>query len=965
MKNLLALFLIFLGISVSAQNGTIRGTVFDEKIGETLVGVNVLVKGTTTGATTDLDGKFSINIAPGSYTLLISFISYQTLTLEDVQVKAGEVSLFNNLRMKESTTQLTTVVITAKATRNNESSLMTMKKRSAKIMDGISAERMKMTGDGTAVEAAKRVSGVSVEGGKYIYVRGLGDRYSKTTLNHMEIPGLDPDRNSIQLDIFPTNLINNMMISKNFTADLPADFTGGLMNIETIDFPDEKAMNISIGGSYNPQMHFNKDYLTYQGGATDFLGFDDGTRALPTGATSNNIPTPVSGASSSEVHDFVQSFNPNLAALRNKSFMDFDMSFSMGNQIELSKNDKDKSSAHKLGYIFSASYKLSQKYYKDVEFGEYQRYIDANEHDLRFANLQTGEMGEQNVLIGLLGGIAYKSSRSKYRLTVMRLQNGESSAGIFNIVNDGAAVGQSGYTALSHNLAYNERSMTNILLNGKHSIHQKKWEIDWRLSPTLSTSEDPDIRKTAFSFKPNGEASFNSGEAGNPSRIWRSLSEISVNSRIDFTRNYNFADEKAKLMFGASHLYKNRDYGILFFDVQFFGSQPKWSTTDANQVLTNENLYPNGTIYYNSGNNNPNPNTYNSNVNNMALYFSNELNLSKNLKTILGVRMENYIQRHTGRDQSYANGNENGRNLDNEKVLESLDLFPSANIIYTLKKNQNLRLSYTRTIARPSFKELSFAQIIDPITNRIFNGSLFAYGDWDGELKETRIDNMDIRWELFLERGQVFSLSGFYKHFNNPIELVRIPEQQTSSEYQPRNVGNGQVYGFEMELRKNLHFISDYLRDFNVSSNFTWVYSEIDMTESEYEARKGYEKTGQTISKTRQMAGQSPYVVNAGITYNNFKSGLNAGLFYNVKGPTLSIVGSGLYPDVYQESFHSLNFSISKKFGENKQNSIDFKVSNILNDKYEMMYHSFGTENQVFERKSLGVNFSFGYSHKF
>jgi outer membrane receptor protein involved in Fe transport len=832
-RNILIIVFILLGLVVSAQNGTIRGTVFDDKIGETLVGVNVLVKGTSTGATTDLDGKFSINIAPGKYTLLVSFISYQTLTIENVEVKSGDVTLFNNLRMKESTTQLTEVVITAKAVRTNETALMTMKKKSAKIVDGISAERMKMTGDGTAVEAAKRVTGVSVEGGKYVYVRGLGDRYSKTTLNQMDVPGLDPDRNSIQLDIFPTNLINNMMISKNFTADLPADFTGGLMNIETKDFPEEKTMSLSFSGSYNPMMHFNTNYLDYKGGSTDLLGFDDGTRALPTGASSDNIPTPVSGASSEEVNDFVKSFNPTLNSIRQMSLMDFGVSFSMGNQISLSKTEEGKNSAPKLGYIFSASYKFSQNFYDDVEYGEFQRYIDPDVYDMRYATLQTGEMGEQNILVGLLGGIAYKTTNSKVRLTAMRLQNGESRAGIFNIINDGAAVGQSGYTAYSHNLEYNERSMTNVLLNGTHIFDKKKWEIDWRISPTLSTSDDPDIRKTAFSFKPNGEPNFNSGEGGNPSRIWRSLSEINLSSRLDITRNYEFADEKAKLMFGAGYLYKNRDYEILFFDIQFFGSQPTWTSADPIQVLVDDNLYPDGSIYYNSGNNDPNPNEYTSNVNNISLYVSNEMNLTKNLKTIIGLRMENYVQRHTGRDQAYASGDVNGRNLDNDKVLESLDLFPTANFIYSLTKDQNLRFSYTRTIARPSFKELSFAQIIDPITNRIFNGSLFTYGDWDGQLVETRIDNIDLRWELFLKRGQIFSVSAFYKRFDNPIELVRIPEQQTSSEYQPRNVGNGQLYGFEMEFRKDLDFISASLTNFNLSANFTWVYSEIDMTDTE------------------------------------------------------------------------------------------------------------------------------------
>jgi outer membrane receptor protein involved in Fe transport len=378
-------------------------------------------------------------------------------------------------------------------------------------------------------------------------------------------------------------------------------------------------------------------------------------------------------------------------------------------------------------------------------------------------------------------------------------------------------------------------------------------------------------------------------------------------------------------------------------------------------------LYPNkpNSLYYQSGNNDPNPNTYESNINNTAFYVSNEFELIKGLKTILGIRAENYIQRHTGRDQAYASGDINGQNLDNEKVLESIDFFPTANIIYSLTKDQNLRFSYSRTIARPSFKELSFAQIIDPISNRIFNGSLFTYGDWDGNLTETRIDNIDFRWELFLQRGQLFSVSAFYKKFDNPIELVRIPEQQTSSEYQPRNVGDGQLLGFETEFRKDLDFVSPLFANFNISGNFTYVVSSIDMTESEYNARKSYEKTGETIENTRQMAGLSPWVVNAGISYSNTESALNAGIFYNVKGATLVIVGAGLFPDIYQMPLHSLNFSINKKIGKAKKTMVDFKVSNLLNDKNEIFYKSYNAQDQIFESRSLGMTFSLGLSHKF
>lgn len=966
MKRLaVTLLLISITLFASAQREKIRGTVFDDATGESLVGVTVFVKGSTIGTSTDLDGKFTIDVNEGIYDLQVSFISYQTLTIEGIKVTPNNVILLDNLRLKESSLELQEVVVTAQAIRTTETALQTMKMRSAVMLDGISASKIQLIGDATAVEAAKRVTGVTVEGGKYVYVRGLGDRYSKTTLNGLDIPGLDPDRNSLQLDIFPTNLIDNILVSKNFTADMPADFTGGLLNIDTKDFPEKRISNLSISTGINPQMHFNPNYLTYTGGKTDFLGFDDGTRALPDRARSNNIPTPISGASQQEVVSFIKSFNPVLGATRQTSLPDISASFTFGDQINLNE-DNSLGNSPKLGYIFSLSYKSDYKYYSDVVNSEYQRYVDPSIYDLRYAFIQDGEIGEHNVLIGMLTGVAYKTNFSKVRLMAMHLQNGESRAGKFSLIDNGEAIGQSGYIGASDNLEYNQRSLTNFLLNGTHLFKDKNWEIDWRLAPTYSTSNDPDIRKTAFTHRPL-DTLFLAGAAGNPSRIWRSLNEVNATSRFDATKKYSLFGREAKLKFGASHTFKYRNYEILFFDIQFFGNQ-MWVNANPSTVLNPENLYPNrpNGIYYQSGNGNPNPNQYSSNINNTAAYISNEFNLSSKLKLILGLRAENYIQRHTGRDQRYANGDtQNGRNLVNEKVLESIDLFPSANAIFSLTDFQNLRLSYSKTIARPSFKELSFAQILDPISDRIFNGSLFTYAAWDGNLTETRIHNADFRWEAYMERGQMISVSAFYKQFDNPIELVRIPEQQTNTEYQPRNVGDGRLFGLEMEIRKDLGFIAKKMEDFSISSNITLVESIIEMTDVEFNSRKTFEKNGETITNNRVMAGQSPFVVNAGLSYSNPDKGWDAGLFYNVKGSTLTIVGGGLYPDIYIEPFHSLNLSINKKLGKDHKTSIDFKVSNLLNQKVESVLKSYNTNSQLYSSLNPGFSFGVGISHKF
>lgn len=959
----LVCFLIVSSV-LRAQKGTLRGSIGDRETSETLIGAFVTVEGTTTGTVTDLDGNFSLDLLAGTYTINVSYVSYAPLIIENVIIKSGEVNALEQILLSQKGSDLKEIVISAEAIRTSELALMNMKKNSDALLDGISSAQFKKVGDATAVEAAKRVTGVSVEDGKYVYVRGLGDRYTKTTLNQTEIPGLDPDRNSLQMDIFPTNLIDNIVVAKNFTADQPADFTGGLLNVETKSFPEKKTFNVSLSTSYNPAMHLNSNFLSYDGGKTDFLGFDDGTRALPRGANSTSIPTPISGATEDEVTEFVSSFNPQLGAQRTTSLVDYNASVSLGNQLDLNKSNNS-NPTRKLGYLFSASYKNEYKYYNDIAYGEYQRLIDSSAYDMRYATTQQGQMGERNVLIGLLGGVAYKTQFNKYRLTTMHLQNGESRAAQFRIENNGEAVGQSGYLATSDNLEYNQRALSNVLLSGTHVMQDKQWDVDWRLSGTRTSNSDPDIRRTAFTLETT-DTLFSAGAGGNPARIWRSLEEYNAHARVDLTKTYAFREHEGKIKIGASQVLKQRDYEILFFDINFFGSQ-NWPNPIPSEVLKPENIFPGeNNIYYQSGNNTPNPNAYSGNVSNTAAYVSNDLRFNKRWRAILGVRAENYVQRHTGRDQRWASGDIiNGNNLDNAKVLDALDFFPSLNVIYSPNEQQNIRGSYTKTIARPSFKELSYAQILDPITNRIFNGSLFSYGDWNGQLQETRIDNLDVRWESFLKDGQMFSVSAFYKKFEKPIEMVRIPEQQTSTEFQPRNVGDGQLFGVELEARKNLGFIAPSLDDFLFNMNVTLVESQIDMTDLEYNSRKQYEKAGERIENRREMAGQSPFVINAGLTYSNDSLGLDAGLFYNAKGPTLYIVGAGLFPDVYFESFHSLNFSATKKFGVDKRSAIDFRVSNLLNDTWEYNYQSYQATPETFSRMSPGRAFSIGFSHKF
>jgi len=968
MKNNLffTFFLLCIAQFSFAQTGKIRGKIIDGNTGKPAISATIKITGNQTnlGMTSDLDGNFTFNVKEGSYDITVSLVGFDNTKITNIIVAQNNVTVVPDITLTPANTQLKEVIVSSsRLQKTSEEAITTLKRKSINMVDGISAAKMKLIGDGTAVEAAKRVTGVSIEGGKYVYVRGLGDRYSKSTMNGLDLPGLDPDRNSLQMDIFPTALIDNITVSKNFLPNMPADFAGGLLNIETNDFPTKKIFNISASMGYNPSMHFNDNFLSGNIGSKDWLGMDDGTRALPELARNNkNIPTPVSGAASGDVNKFIKSFNPTLGTTTKNSLADFSFGVSIGDQIDLNKEGKNKRNP-KLGYVAALSYRFDQRLYDDVQYGESQKNINLNAPEMVIANNIEGDLSEENVLLGALAGLAYKTNYSKIKFNLIRLQNGESKAGKFDIFNNSDGVGQSGYLAKSDNIEYGERSVTNMQLSGSHVINGKGWKIDWVVGNTLSTSVDPDIRKTAFTIDP-GRTYFNAGAGGNPSRIWRYLDETNLSYKIDFEKKLSKSN---LLKFGALGLQKERNYEIQIFNIQFFGAQqPNW-TINANNILLSQNIYPAtvNNIYYQSGNSNPNANEYNSKVNSYAGYIMDEINVTENLKSIFGVRVEQYDQFHTGRDQRFASGDLiDGKNLVNAQVLNKFNLFPSFNLIQKVNQKTNLRFSYTKTTARPSFKELSFAQILDPITNRIFNGSLFPYEEWDGNLVPTMIDNIDLRWEKFFKGAELVSVSVFYKNFEDPIELVRIPQQQTSTEYQPRNVGNGKLFGAEFELNKSLDFISSMLENFVFSSNFTYVNSQITMSDVEFNARKAYQKPNETVKNTRAMSGQSPYLINTGLTYQNTDKGMNLGIFYNVKGPTLTIVGSGLFPDVFSVPYDNLSFSYNQAFGKNKKLNMNLRADNILNDKIEFVYKAFNSTDQVFSKMAPMRSFSMGFSYK-
>lgn len=932
---------LVLCVNLFAQKGFLRGNVTDAEFGGPMIGATITLKDQpTSGTITDFDGNYSLPLDPGTYTINYSFVSYATISMTDVVIKAGEVTIVD-VDMKAAAEQLQEFQVTAKAKRSSEAGLLMEMKKSSNVVDGLSSQTFKKIGDSDLSGAMKRVTGVTVQDGKYVYVRGLGDRYTLTNLNSMTIPGLDPDKNSVQIDVFPTSVLENVAVFKTFSPNLPGDFTGGLVNVITKDFPEEKNTGVSIGMTYIPTMHFNSDYILYNGGNTDFLGFDDGTRKSP---LEKNANIPIFVQENPELERITRKFDPQMGVKSKTALPNLSLSFNHGNQIT-----KEKAT---LGYNFIFNYSNENTFYEDFQSNDYMKDIDKSITELEGFESRIGKFGVNNVMWTGFASGAYKRGNTGLSLMLLHSQGGESSA----VKRINRNLESTSATLAEEVLTYTQRSLTSTILQGDHNFNKLKFE--WKNAFTISRVYDPDFRVTSFSII-NNQPVFNLGDGAKMERFYRDLNEINESIRGDFTYDYS---KSIKMKFGGQFTYKTREFEV---DQYEFRREPSGNVVDPDPdwFLNSDNIWsadPNSPNYRNGTyvvNTYQEANQYDASSNVIAAYAMIEHPLAKKFRLIYGARLEKAMMFYTGKSQK-------GDSYKDENTLDELNILPALNMVYELNDKMNLRASATQTLSRPSFREKSIAQIYDPITRRTFIGNI--------DLKQVNISNFDLRYEYFIKPKELFAVSTFYKRFDGHIEIVSFPT--APDQVSARNSGNSDVYGVELELRKGLEFVPVGLfQNLFLSTNFSYIQSFVDMKsvttdpetgQSEYELRQLNARDGESIKETRSMAGQAPYMINAALTYSLPESKTNISLAYNVQGEHLSIVGSGRTPDVYTEAFHSLNLNMYTSFGENKRSKVTFGVTNILDDDKRNVYRSYETEDQIYStyKPGLGISLKYGYT---
>ena len=963
---ILVSFSVLCSLTIFAQS-KITGVVKDSISGEPISFAKVRVQGQNNGANTDFDGVYTIKTEPGSYVLVFSMAieGYEDVS-KQIELSRGETIELNiNLVQSSSIILIQEATVRHIKTEGASSVEADDKRRqdAAGSTDGMTKEQMQNSGASTAVEAAAMVPGLSIEDGKSVYVRGLGDRYTKTILNGMEIPGLDPDRNSVQMDIFPATVIDNITVYKTFTPNLSGDFTGGLVDITTKDFPAGQIFYVKASLGYNTAATFNKDYISYQGGKLDFLGFDDGSRALPIRTTDKFIDPSQNDQSLTRL---TSAFGKTMATEKSKNFLNQNYSVNYGDRFS-----KVLKSKKKLDYGFNVvlNYRNSHRFFENVQFNEYRKDPELSETRLFRDRSSTGKLAENDVMWTALVGQSFKIKNSKYSLTLLHTQNGKSSAS--DLIQENSESNPA--VLVKQNLMYTQRSVSNANLGGRHLMGKnRKLKLDWKLSPTLSKINDPDIRSTVLEkdTTASGEIIYllEQSVGAEIRRTYRNLTEYNLSGRFDLTYKFNVWDSLgSELMFGALNTYKKRSFEV--YDYIFNIENPTGFDADPNWYFQDENIWNTDTDQgtYGKGERQI-ANSFVASQNVTAAYVMNELPVTKDFKATYGVRIEHATNNYTGQN------NVGNVNYLNERVLDELSILPSVNLVYKIKKtksdyvpdrNTNIRAAYSKTVARPSFKEKSISQIYDPIQGRRYNGNI--------DLLQTEIHNADLRYEYFFGRTELISASAFYKHFINPIEVVA--NVAAPSEVQPVNAGVADVYGAEFEIRKSLGFKDQPHISLVAGANFTYVLSRIDMNKvkttvggveyTEKEVRELNARDGEVIDNYRPMSGQSPYIVNGFLTFKNDSLGLTVNASYNVQGKKLAVIGVGSLPDVYEQPFHSLNLKVSKAFGENNKWKASLSGKNLLLSKRVKHYESYESVPQIYEYFNQGMTVTGSISYLF
>ncbi len=939
MKYLLTSILLSVVLATGFSQGTISGNVTDAKTSETIPGVKIVLEGLNKGAFTDLDGNYKISGIPaGSYSLSFKYDTYNTKIVTDVVVKNGENTVLN-AALESVVLEFGPVTVTVTINKESNQNLLQLQRNAASQVDGISSETIKKSPDRAASDVLKRISGASVQDNKFVIIRGLNDRYNTAMVNGLPLPSTEPDRKAFSFDIFPSIMVDNILIYKTASPDLPGDFAGGVIQINTKDIPDEDFLSISAGGSYNTQSTF-KEYKTYEGSKKDWIGF---------GAADRNLPTDL--PNTKDLKDLLSS--PATRFEYSKVFsndwgIEDKMSTPLGQNHQLGFAKNLKVLNNDFGIVGGFTYQNTRRYQK-VERKDYNddtsRIFDYQDDTYNEAILW-GAMLNLSYKLGKNNKISFKNMYSNNSTDVVIQRNGE------NIDADQII------SATAVQYSFNQILTSQLI--GEHLLPTSKIKAKWGLNYTKTNSSVPNLKRMLY-YKNRVEQGTKADSVftayvpfGVPSpdyagRFFSDLQENMYAAMGEIAIPYTLLKEKSALKIGYAGNLKMRQ-----FDARVFGyaiNNPSKFDYDLlylpqDEIFDEANIGVNG---FKLGESTNPSDSYTASTNLNAGYLMTDQNLGKHVRAVYGLRVENFNQKLDAK--TYG-----GDTVSIDR--STLSYLPSINLTYSPTKRINVRGAASKTVARPDFRELA------PFSFYDFNTSSAVVGN--DTLVPTDITNVDFRFEYYPGFGQMFSTTLFYKNFNNPIENTVFFGGSGSRTYTFRNVENAVDYGIEFEFRTKLSFIdslfkSNKLDNYTVFTNLTLVKSEVDLS--------NVPNAVTDEEKFRPMQGQSPYIINAGLIYYSDKLGLGFSAMYNRIGRRIAFVGTNGYQDIYENPRNVLDMQIVKRVFKNGE--VKLNMSDLFNNK-AIFYQDFNRSKKFEEdidKQILGItygsNFSLSFSYKF
>lgn len=953
--SLLCLISLIFSLALTAQTSKISGKVINGSSGQPLANATLTLIEKAKTITADASGNFTFaRLEAGTYSIKCSYSGHVEKTVIEIVVKNNDVTLITiSLEEKKSDA----VVITGKrikAAGETIASLLIVQKNSANVMDGITAQQIKATPDRSTSDVLKRVSGASIQDDRFAIIRGLNDRYNAAFINGAPLPSTESDRKAFAFDIFPSSILDNLVIYKTATPDKSAEFAGGLIDITTKSILPKGFTTVSVGASYNSLITGEQRYYSENKGKTDFLGIDDGKRSLPNGIPGTAALKALPPAQRAELAKLFVNYKWGIK--QTNTLPNFNFQVSKGINIERKQKEF-------IGALFSVNYN------RNFTFSEGQR----NSYDFDLTAPQGAQLNQKGNYIDsiyndevVLAALANLSIKINNRHTISWKNN-------LSINTDNKIVkriGSPDYTADPTTFVkdavrwYTSNKIISSQLGGEDFVGKIKTKINWLAAYSKVNREIPNLSRTSYvgtypDVNSNLFANFSSGppiqSSGAGTMFFSNSNENIKSVKVDITQPFKFmksADNFVKVGAGYQKRERNFDSRILGFapynagvafdnglyllpDDQIFlpGNLGKKADGKGGFLLND------GTLAYS---------IYDASSALTHAYIMGDQRFFKKFRLIYGVRMESFNQKlNSFRDRDTITVNTNIQ-----------DYLPSINFVYALTSKMNIRLSYTQTINRPEFRELAPFIFYEFVSNYTYEGQ--------ETLQRAKIKNYDFRYEFFPGKAQLFSVSAFYKEFTNPIEIVTIPN--TTSQTIFINAASAKAYGVEAEFRTLISTLVGIKREGALLSKFT-LAANAAYIKSNVVLGPLFGFSPEQLVTERALQGQSPYLINGSLAFNDEKLGLSSTVSVNRIGDRILFGGTFRDADIYEKARTVLDFQVAKTLMKNKL-ELKLTARDLLAQKVSYYFDfdkskSYTAEDRFFSSNIAPKVFSFSATYKF